>query len=552
LRNGRRAEAFPVAFEGTPIHGPALTVLADGLPLPWKRPFRFPGTSDWFGSMGLQRRQGDLDASREPARQDDRRVVETSIPFRLDALRWSGFHTRVVLALGITWVLDGLEVTLAGALSGALKQSPVLHFSNFEVGLANSCYLAGAVLGAVGFGWLTDRIGRRKLFFITLALYLGATAATALSWDIASYALFRFLTGGGIGGEYTAINSTIQELVPARYRGWTDLVINGSFWIGAALGATSAIVLLDPNLIAVDLGWRLAYLTGACLGLIVFVMRIWIPESPRWLIIHGHPDRADMILSDIERSATGRTHEAPADGDGASPRAWPKLRIRMRDHTPLSEVAHTLFNSYRQRSLVGLVLMIAQAFFYNAIFFTFALVLIDFYDVPAGEVGWYILPFAAGNFLGPLLLGRLFDTLGRRPMIALTYGVSGILLALAGYLFEIGALSATTQTIAWMVIFFCASPAASAAYLTVSENFPLEVRALAIALFYAVGTGIGGVAGPILFGALIDTGSRSSVFTGYLFGAILMLVAAAVGWRYAVAAERRSLESVAQPLASME
>jgi MFS family permease len=492
--------------------------------------------------MGLQRRQGDLNAVTEPVQPDDSRVVETSIPFRLDALRWSGFHTRVVLALGITWVLDGLEVTLAGALSGALKESPVLRFSNFDVGFANSCYLAGAVLGAFGFGWLTDRIGRKKLFFITLALYLAATAATALSWSVASYALFRFLTGAGIGGEYTAINSTIQELVPARYRGWTDLVINGSFWIGAALGAASAIILLDPNWFAVDHGWRIAYFTGAVLGLVVFVMRIWIPESPRWLIIHGRPDQADAIMRDIERSVTRQ--DAPGE--------WPKLRIRMRDHTPLSEVAHTLFKVYRERSLVGLVLMIAQAFFYNAIFFTFALVLTDFYGIPSADVGWYILPFAAGNFLGPLVLGRLFDTLGRRPMIVLTYGLSGILLALSGYLFQIGVLSATTQTIAWMVIFFCASPAASAAYLTVSENFPLEVRALAIALFYAVGTGIGGVAGPILFGALIDTGSRSSVFAGYLLGAGLMLVAAAVGWRYAVAAERRSLESVAQPLASVE
>ena len=515
--------------------------------------------SDWYRSMGLQRRQGDLDAACKSAdaadrgQVIDRDIVETSIPYRLDALRWSGFHTRVVLALGITWVLDGLEVTLAGALSGALKQSPVLHFSNFEVGFANSCYLAGAVIGAFGFGWLTDRIGRKKLFFITLAVYLAATAATALSWSVASYAMFRFLTGAGIGGEYTAINSTIQELIPSRYRGWTDLVINGSFWLGAALGAVSAIVLLDPNWFDVDLGWRLAYLTGACLGLVVFVMRIWIPESPRWLIIHGRPDQANAIMRDIERWTTGHSQDrSPVDSEGRPLQAWPKLKLRMRDHTPLSEVAHTLFKVYRDRSLVGLVLMTAQAFFYNAIFFTFALVLSDFYGIPADQVGWYILPFAAGNFLGPLVLGRLFDTLGRRPMIAFTYGASGILLALSGYLFEIGVLSAKTQTIAWMVIFFCASPAASAAYLTVSENFPLEVRALAIALFYAIGTAVGGVAGPVLFGALIDTGSRSSVFAGYLLGAALMLIAAAVGWRYAVAAERRSLESIAQPLAWVE
>ena len=490
---------------------------------------------------------------RASAQAVDHDVVETSIPFRLDALHWSGFHTRVVLALGITWILDGLEVTLAGALSGALKQSPVLHFSNFEVGFANSCYLAGAVLGALGFGWLTDRIGRKKLFFITLALYLAATAATALSWGVVSYAVFRFLTGAGIGGEYTAINSTIQELIPARYRGWTDLLINGSFWIGAALGATSAIVLLDPKWFGADLGWRLAYFTGAGLGLVVFVMRIWIPESPRWLITHGHPDQADAIIRTIERSVTGHAQDrSPVDDQDLPLRAWPKLKLRMREHTPLSEVARTLFKIYRERSLVGLVLMIAQAFFYNAIFFTFALVLTDFYGIPADGVGWYILPFAAGNFLGPLVLGRLFDTLGRRPMITFTYGASGILLALSSYLFAIGALSATTQTIAWTVIFFFASPAASAAYLTVSENFPLEVRALAIALFYAVGTGIGGVAGPVLFGALIDTGSRDSVFVGYLFGAASMLVAAVVGWRYAVAAERRTLESIAQPLAFVE
>lgn len=485
------------------------------------------------------------DGALAPLRQDNDRIIETSIPARLDNLGWSGFHTRVVLALGITWILDGLEVTLAGALSGALKESPTLRFSNFDVGLSNSAYLAGAVLGALGFGWLTDRIGRKKLFFITLALYLTATAATALSWNVASYALFRFLTGAGIGGEYTAINSTIQELVPARYRGWTDLVINGSFWIGAAIGATSAIVLLDPALIGPDLGWRLAYLTGAGLGLIVFVMRMWIPESPRWLMIHGRPDEAHRIVAEIETSAMGRVHDEVQQ-------ALPKIKLKMRDHTPLREVAHTLFHAYRQRSLVGLVLMIAQAFFYNAIFFTFALVLTDFFGIAANQVGWYILPFAAGNFLGPLLLGRLFDTLGRRTMITLTYGVSGVLLALSGYLFSIGALSAQTQTIAWMVIFFFASPAASAAYLTVSETFPLEVRALAIALFYAIGTGIGGVAGPALFGALLDTGSRNSVFAGYLFGSALMIFAAAVAWKYAFAAERKSLESVARPLAFVE
>jgi MFS family permease len=516
-----------------------------GLGVPHFRAF-----SHWLNSMDVQGSQrSSKTVAPEPIRQDNDRIIETDIPSRLDRLRWSGFHTRVVLALGITWILDGLEVTLAGALSGALKDSPTLHFTNFDVGFANSAYLTGAVLGALGFGWLTDRIGRKKLFFITLAVYLTATAATALSWNVASYALFRFLTGAGIGGEYTAINSTIQELVPARYRGWTDLVINGSFWIGAAIGAASAIVLLDPHLVGPDLGWRLAYLTGACLGLVVFVMRMWIPESPRWLMIHGRPDQARAIVEDIERSVAGKVQENVQDPDR---RPLSKIRLKMRDHTPLREVAHTLFTVYRQRSLVGLALMIAQAFFYNAIFFTFALVLTDFYGIASSKVGWYVLPFAAGNFLGPLLLGRLFDTVGRREMITLTYGVSGVLLALSGYLFAIGVLSAQTQTIAWMVIFFFASPAASAAYLTVSETFPLEVRALAIALFYAVGTGIGGVAGPALFGALVDTGSRGSVFAGYLLGAGLMIAAAVIAWRYCVAAERQPLESVAPPLAFVE
>ena len=318
--------------------------------------------------------------------------------------------------------------------------------------------------------------------------------------------MFRFLTGAGIGGEYTAINSTIQELVPARYRGRTDLIVNGSFWIGAAIGAISAIVLLDPAIIDPEKGWRLAFLTGAGLGLIVFVMRFWIPESPRWLMIHGQPERARRIVAEIEKSV------APA----ARGSQFPRIKLTMRTHTPIREVVTTLFRTYRTRSMVGLSLMVAQAFFYNAIFFTYALVLTDFFAIPAANVGWYILPFAAGNFLGPLLLGSLFDTLGRRSMIAFTYSVSGILLAVSGYLFSIGLLSAQTQTIAWMVIFFFASPAASAAYLTVSETFPLEVRALAIALFYAIGTGIGGIAGPALFGVLIDTGSRDSVFAGYL------------------------------------
>jgi MFS family permease len=471
-------------------------------------------------------------------------IIATDIPARLDRLRWGRFHTLVVVALGITWILDGLEVTLAGAISPALKESPHLKFSNADVGLASSAYLAGAVLGALVFGWLTDRLGRKRLFFITLAVYLVATAATALSWNLASFALFRFFTGAGIGGEYTAINSSIQELVPARYRGWSDLVINGSFWIGAAIGAAGSLVLLDPNLLAPDLGWRLAFLIGAMLGLVIFLMRLWLPESPRWLMTHGRLEEAEAALDGIEAAFRARGHRLPDE-------PLPVIRLRLRHSTPLAEVADTLFRVERRRTLVGLSLMAAQAFFYNAIFFTYALVLTDFYAVPADHVGWYLLPFAIGNFLGPALLGRLFDTVGRRPMIATTYALSGILLAGAGYLFAIGALSATGQTIAWMVIFFFASAAASSSYLTVSEIFPLEVRALAIAFFYAVGTGIGGVAGPWLFGALIDTGSRFSLFVGYLFGSLLMLAAAFIAARYGVAAERRSLESISRPLAAV-
>lgn len=472
-------------------------------------------------------------------------VSETDIPSRLDRLPWSRFHTLVVAALGITWILDGLEVTLAGSVAGALKASPVLAFSNADVGIAASAYLGGAVLGALFFGWLTDRLGRKKLFFITLVVYLFATAATALSWNLWSFALFRFLTGAGIGGEYAAINSTIQELIPARVRGWNDLIVNGSFWIGAALGAIGAIVLLDPAVIDPEYGWRLAFLIGAALALVILFMRLWLPESPRWLMTHGRAADAERVVAGIERRVLARGRILPATGLAL-------VKLRARAHTPLAEVVHTLVHRHPRRTLVGLALMSAQAFFYNAIFFTYALVLTDFYGIAASQVGWYILPFAAGNFLGPLLLGRLFDVIGRRPMIAVTYIVSGVLLAGSGYLFEQGTLTASQQTFAWTVIFFFASAAASSAYLTVSETFPLEIRALAIAFFYAVGTGIGGMAGPWLFGALIDTGSRMSLLGGYLLGAVLMVAAGLIAAFFAVPAERKPLEEVARPLAFVD
>jgi len=468
----------------------------------------------------------------------DTAIVDSDIPARLDRLPWGRFHNLVVAALGITWILDGLEVTLAGALAGALKESPILRFSNTDIGLASSAYLAGAVLGAIFFGWLTDRLGRKRLFFITLTVYLVATAATAGSWNIASFALCRFVTGAGIGGEYAAINSTIQELIPARVRGWCDLVINGSFWIGAAMGALGSLVLLDPAVIDPEIGWRLAFLIGASLALVIFFMRLWIPESPRWLMTHGRADEAQCVIERIERRFVGLP---PAHN-------LPRIKLRARRSTPLWEVAQTLFKRHRQRTFVGLSLMASQAFFYNAIFFTYALILTDFYGVPSDRVGWYLLPFAAGNFLGPVLIGRLFDTQGRRPMIAFTYIVSGVLLAGTGFLFERSLITAETQTRSWMAIFFFASAAASSAYLTVSETFPLEIRALARSVFYAVGTGVGGIVGPWLFGVLIDTGSRTSVFGGYLVGAVLMILAGGVAWRWGVAAERKPLEMVARPL----
>jgi MFS family permease len=510
-----------------------MTLTADGVfaRLISGRPFASPPLS-----RGRLTDSGETRASRSGD------VIETDIPARLDGLPFGRFHLLVIVALGVTWILDGLEVTLAGALSGELKASGGLGLSNSQIGLAGSCYLGGAVFGAVFFGWLTDRLGRKKLFTITLAVYLLATAATGLSWNWWTFVLFRFLTGAGIGGEYTAINSTIQELIPARFRGWTDLVINGSFWVGAALGAGGSLILLDPAIINPAIGWRLAFLIGATIGLVILVMRLWIPESPRWLVTHGFQARADAVVRGIEAQfgAGHRTQECKM------------VRLRTRSHTPLGEVARALFVTYRQRTLVGLSLMAAQAFFYNAIFFTYALILTDFYRTPSNQVGWYILPFAAGNVLGPIVLGRLFDTVGRKPMIASTYAISGLLLAGTAALFSRDLLSAQTLTMAWMTVFFFASAAASSAYLTVSEVFPLEIRALAIAFFYAVGTAVGGVVGPLLFGILINTGSREAVAAGYIMGAVLMIGAAAAEALWGVAAERKPLESVSRPLALVD
>jgi MFS family permease len=471
-------------------------------------------------------------------------IVETRVPARLDRLPWGRFHTLVAIALGITWVLDGLEVTLAGSIAGALESSPRLHFTASDIGLASSLYLAGAVIGALGFGWLTDRLGRRPMFFITLGLYLVATAATAFAWNLTSFCLFRMLTGAGIGGEYSAVNSTIQEMIPARYRGWTDLAINGSFWIGAALGAGGSIVVLDPARFPPDIGWRLAFLIGSVLGLIIFGLRTWIPESPRWLVIHGREAEAEKVTAAIEDRF--RLHGVRfSDVSTLKP-----MRLHPRAFTPLNEVVKTLFLTFRARTFLGLALMGAQAFFYNAIFFTYALVLTRFYNVPPYDVGWYLLPFALGNVLGPLCLGPLFDSIGRRPMIAFTYAASGLLLAISGWLFAQHLLDAAWQTVIWTIVFFFASAAAGAAYLTVSEIFPVEIRALAIAFFYAAGTAIGGVGAPFFFGILIDTGSRGSVFGGYLFGSGLMILASMAMVIWGIEAARKPLEAVARPLSS--
>ncbi len=472
---------------------------------------------------------------------EGQQAVRTDVPARLDRLPWSRFHRLVIAALGITWILDGLEVTLAGSVAAALQQSPSLHLTSEQVGLTGTAYLTGAILGALFFGHLTDRLGRKRLFNITLGLYLAATALTALSWDFASFAVFRFFTGAGIGGEYTAINSAIQELIPARLRGRTDLAINGSFWVGAALGATGSIWLLDPALLPADIGWRFAFGIGAVLGLVILYLRRFVPESPRWLMTHGRIAEAETVVAEIE----GRV--AAATGAALPPVRGGVSLMRL-THVSLATVARTLLRVYPARTVLGLVLMASQAFFYNAIFFTYALVLTRFYDVPVGHVGWYILPFALGNFTGPLLLGPLFDTLGRKPMIAGTYVLSGVLLALSGALFAADVLSAVTLTLCWTVVFFFASAAASAAYLTVGESFPLELRALAIAFFYAFGTLLGGAGSPWLFGVLIESGSRAEILIGYLLGAALMIIAAGVELKIGVQAERRSLEEVAAPL----
>jgi MFS family permease len=468
-------------------------------------------------------------------------TIETEVPARLDRLPWSRWHLFIVIALGITWILDGLEVTLAGSLGGMLKDPATLGLTDQQIGTSASGYLLGAVLGALVFGYATDLLGRKRLFYVTLLVYLSGTALSGCSWNFWSYFFFRFVTGTGIGGEYAAINSAIDELIPARHRGRVDLGVNSSYWIGAALGSGAVYGLLDPRHVPLRWGWRLAFGLGAMLGLAILFLRHWVPESPRWLMLRGRAGEANKIVRGIERTIAERSGPLPPPDE-------PPLRLRPRDRTPLGEIWRAMAVEHRGRSCLGLALMGSQAFFYNAIFFTFALVLTRFYRVPATSASLYLLPFALANATGPFVLGPLFDSIGRKPMIVFTYGLSGSLLALTAWLFRENLLTAATQTICWAAIFFVASSAASSAYLTVSEIFPLEIRALAIAIFFAAGTLIGGAGAPLLFGRLIGTGSREVLFWGYLGGAILMAGAAAMEAWLGVQAERQSLEKIARPL----
>ena len=477
------------------------------------------------------------------AEADGLGTVETKIPARMDRLPWSKWHWTVVFGLGLVWVLDGLEVTIVGIIGSRLTEDDSgLTLTASQVTLAASIYVIGACAGALFFGRLTDMFGRKKLFMVTLGVYLVATTATAFSTSLVFFCVCRFFTGAGIGGEYAAINSAIDELIPARVRGTVDLIINGSFWLGTAVGAALGLVLLDTDIFPADVGWRLAFGLGAILGIGILIVRRAVPESPRWLTIHGREREGEEIVSSIE-------HQVQEDtGDELREPKGDPIRIEQRKSITFREIAATMFGQYRSRAVVGFSLFVGQAFLYNAVFFSYGLILSTFYGVDASKVPLYIIPFAIGNFLGPLLLGRLYDVVGRKPMIAGSYILSGLLLWVTAFLFKADALNATTQTIAWCVIFFFASAGASAAYLTVSEIFPMETRAMAIAFFYAIGTLVGGATGPFLFGKLVETEKETAVFWGFALGATMMMVAGVIQAVWGIAAEQRSLEDVAKPL----
>ncbi|WP_442545134.1 MFS transporter [Arthrobacter sp. KN11-1C] len=468
-------------------------------------------------------------------------IIETNIPGRMDRLPWSRWHWMIVIGLGTVWILDGLEVTIVGAIGDSLTQpNGGLGMSTADIGVAAAVYVAGACVGALVFGHLTDRFGRKKLFLLTLGLYLLATVATAFSLNPMWFFICRFFTGAGIGGEYAAINSAIDELIPAARRGVVDLAINGSFWLGTAFGASLSVLLLNPSIFAPGIGWRLAFGLGAFLGLLILLVRRNVPESPRWMFIHGRDKEADRLVRAIEDDVEEATGEKLSE-------VHETLKVRQRKSIGFGVIIKTAVQRYPKRVVLGLSLFIGQAFLYNAVFFTYALVLTKLLNVPSDVAPWTLVPIAVGNFLGPLVLGRFFDSVGRRTMISGTYIASGVLLAGTAFIFSGGALDAFWLTACWMVIFFFASAGASSAYLTVSEIFPMETRAMAIAFFYAVGTGLGGMIGPILFGRFVEQGIGAVAF-GYLIGAVLMVAAGVVEIVFGVEAAGRSLEDIAAPI----
>lgn len=474
------------------------------------------------------------------------RTVRTDIPSRLDRLPWSGFHWRVVLGLGTVWVLDGLEVTIVGAIAPRLTEpGSGIGMTAADVGTAAAIYVAGACLGALVFGQLTDQYGRKRLFMTTLALYTVATVATAFATETWFFFLCRFFTGAGIGGEYSSINSAIDELIPARNRGQVDLTVNGSYWMGAGIGGIAALPLLDTTLFAPDTGWRLAFAAGGLIAIAIMVVRREIPESPRWLFIHGREKEAERIVARIEARVRQETGADLPEPEGT-------ITVRQRRAIPFREIVVATYRRYPRRALLGLSLFVGQAFLYNAVTFDLGTILTGFFAVDSARVPYFMVLFAAGNFLGPLLLGRLFDTVGRKPMITGTYFGSAAIVTLLGVGMNAGALTTATFMLLVALAFFVASAGASSAYLTVSEIFPLETRALAIALFFAVGTAIGGITGPAIFGQFIHSGQPSLVATGFFIGAAVMALGGVAELRWGVRAERQSLENIATPLTAEE
>jgi MFS family permease len=472
-------------------------------------------------------------------------VIRSLIPARIDRLPWSPFHTRMVMALGTAWILDGLEITVASAAAAQLTSEETLHLTTWQVTLMATVYLAGEVFGALFFGSLADRLGRRKLFIITLAVYLIGSGLTALTLSngvgslIFLYAT-RFIAGAGIGGEYAAINSAIDELIPARFRGRVDLMVNGTYWAGAIIGTLGTFIFL--NQLEPNIGWRVAFLLGPVLGIVIIFVRRHLPESPRWQVMHGHEAEAEATIDYIEKEVEQGGKQLPRVPDEKA------VELQPVENIGYFALARVLFKEYPQRAIYGATLMITQSFLYNAIFFTYTIVLAEFYDIDAASTPVFLIAFAVGNLAGPFVLGHLFDTVGRKKMISGTYVLSGTLLAITAFLFRADALTATTQTIAWCLIFFFASAGASAGYLTVSEIFPQEVRAKAIAVFFAIAQMIG-AAGPLIYGVLIGDGTdRGPLFGGYLLGAGVMIVGGLVAAFLGVDAEQKSLEDVATPL----